>query len=282
MARTCTRRLRPTGGAFRAASHVPIATCRHASPSRAGPALCCSRRRALDHRRSLSSRRMSALRIERDGPLLRVTLAKPERRNAFDAELIAELTEAFAEVGDARAVLLSAEGPSFCAGADVEWQRASIDLSYEENVEDAVRLYRMLETIDACPAPVVARVQGYALGGGSGLVACSDIAIAAPDATFGFSEVKLGIIPAVISPFVLPKIGAHARRYFLTGERFDAETALLIGLVHELAADLDEAVERVVGELLTAGPDAVREAKALVRDRPPADELPQIAARRRT
>src|SRR5205814_3359268 len=113
---------------------------------------------------------------------------------------------------------------------DVEWQRAALDLTYDENVEDAFRLYRMLETIDRCPAPVVARIHGFALGGGAGLAACSDVAIAAQDAVFGFSEVKLGIIPAVISPFVLPKIGQHARRYFLTGERFDAQTALRIGL----------------------------------------------------
>jgi methylglutaconyl-CoA hydratase len=211
-----------------------------------------------------------------------VTITRPERRNAFDAGLIRELTGAFAEVGDARAVVLAGEGESFCAGADVEWQRASIDLSLDENVEDAMRLYRMCETIDTCPAPVVARVQGYALGGGSGLVACSDVAIAAPDATFGFSEVKLGIIPAVISPFVLPKIGAHARRYFLTGERFDAETALRIGLVHELAAELDDAVERIVGEILTAGPNAVREAKRLVHERPQGEETAQIAARLRS
>ena len=211
-----------------------------------------------------------------------MTITRPERRNAFDAALIRELTEAFADVGDARAVVLAGEGESFCAGADVEWQRASIDLSLEENVEDAMRLYRMCETIDRCPAPVVARVQGYALGGGSGLVACSDIAIAAPDATFGFSEVKLGIIPAVISPFVLPKIGAHARRYFLTGERFDAETALRIGLVHELAGNLDEAIERVVGEILTAGPNAVREAKRLIHDRPEGEDTADIAARLRS
>jgi len=221
---------------------------------------------------------VSGLRIERDGQVLRVTLAKPERRNAFDAELIAELHDAFADIGDARAVVLAGDGPSFCAGADVEWQRASIDLSYEENVEDALRLYRMCERVDRCPAPVVARVHGYALGGGSGLVACADIAVAARDATFGFSEVKLGIVPAVISPFVLPKIGAHARRYFLTGERFDAETALRIGLVHELAEDLDASIERVVGELLTSGPHAVLAAKQLVRDRPAGEETAQIAA----
>jgi methylglutaconyl-CoA hydratase len=224
---------------------------------------------------------VSGLRIERDGHVLQVTLARPDRRNAFDAELITALTEAFADVGDARAVLLAGEGQSFCAGADVEWQRSAIDLTYEENVEDALRLYRMCEAIDHCPAPVIARVQGYALGGGSGLVACADIALAAPDATFGFSEVKLGIIPAVISPFVLPKIGAHARRYFLTGERFGAEAALRIGLVHEVADDLDAAVERVLGELLSAAPGAVREAKMLIRERPGGEEAARIAARLR-
>ena len=225
---------------------------------------------------------MSALKVERDGHVLRVTLAKPERRNAFDAALIAELTEAFADVGDARAVVLSGEGPSFCAGADVEWQRASIDLSYDENVEDAMRLYRMLETIDSCPAPVVCCVHGYALGGGSGLVACADIAVAWPDAVFGFSEVRLGIIPAVISPFVLAKIGAGARRYFLTGERFDAETALRIRLVQEVSEDAGETAEALVRDILAGGPEAVREAKRLVHERPTGIETAHIAAARRT
>src|SRR2546430_1774030 len=224
---------------------------------------------------------MAALTIERDGQVLRVTLARPERRNAFDAALIAELTEAFTDIGDARVVVLAGAGKSFSAGADVDWQRAAVDLSFAENVEDALRLYRMCETIDLCPAPVVVRVHGYALGGGSGLVACADVAIAAPDAVFGFSEVKLGIIPAVISPFVLPKIGTHARRYFLTGERFDAEAALRIGLVHELADDLDRAVERVLAELLTSGPEAVRAAKRLIRERPFGEETAEIAARLR-
>src|SRR3989475_628938 len=219
---------------------------------------------------------MAALTIERNGHVLRITLARPERRNAFDAALIAELAEAFAHVGDARAVVLAGEGQSFCAGADVEWQRSAIDLSLDENAEDALRLYRMCETINHCPAPVIVRVHGYALGGGSGLVACADVAIAAPDAVFGFSEVKLGIIPAVISPFVLPKIGAHARRYFLTGERFDADTALRIGLVEEVAEDLNAAVDRVLSELLTSGPQAVREAKRLIRERPADAETAQI------
>jgi len=225
---------------------------------------------------------MRALRLERDGEVLRVTLSRPERRNAFDSALIAELTKAFADVGDARAVVLAGEGESFCAGADVEWQRAAIDLSFDENVEDAMRLYRMCDAIDRCPAPVVARVQGYALGGGSGLAACADVAIAARDAVFGFSEVKLGIVPAVISPFVLPKIGAHARRYFLTGERFDADTALRIGLVHEVVDELDAAVNRVLAELLASGPQAVREAKRLIRERPAGEETARIAAGLRT
>jgi methylglutaconyl-CoA hydratase len=226
---------------------------------------------------------MSALRIERDGPVLRVTMAKPERRNAFDAALIAELTEAFADVGDARVVVLAGEGPSFCAGADVEWQRSSIDLDYDENVKDAMRLCGMLETIDGCPAPVVAGVQGYALGGGSGLVTCADVVVAGEDAVFGFSEVRLGIIPAVISPFVLRRIGPGAtRRFFLTGERFDAAVALRIGLVHEVAADLDAAVERVVADLLDGGPEAVRAAKRLALERPEGMETARIAAERRT
>jgi methylglutaconyl-CoA hydratase len=227
---------------------------------------------------------MQALRVERDGDLLRVTMARPERRNAFDAGLIAELTEAFGAVGDGvRAVLLASEGESFSAGADVDWMRSSVELSYEENVADARRLRKMLETIDSCPAPVVARVHGHALGGGCGLVACSDIAIAAPDTQFAFSEVKLGIIPAVISPFALRKIGASAaRRYFVTGERFDAATALRIGLVHEVAADLDAGLAAIVGELRTAGPEAARRAKKLVLERPDGLGTERRIAQRRT
>src|SRR5690348_2918321 len=210
-------------------------------------------------------------------------MARPERRNAFDAALIDELAAAFADVGDVRAVVLSGDGPSFSAGADVEWMRSSVDLSYDENVSDALRLRAMLEAIDSCAAPVVARVQGHALGGGCGLVACCDIAIAEPTAQFAFSEVKLGIVPAVISPFALAKIGpGAARRYFVTGERFDAETALRIGLVHEVAGDLDAAVEHVVAELLSAGPQAARWAKRLVRERPDGPETARWIAERRT
>ena len=227
---------------------------------------------------------MSALRIERDGHVLRVTIDKPERRNAFDADLIRELTEAFADVGDdVRAVLLAGEGKSFSAGADVEWMRSSIELSYEENVADARRLRKMLETMNSCPAPVVARVHGHALGGGCGLVACADIVVSAPDTRFAFSEVKLGIIPAVISPFALAKIGpGAARRYFVTGEVFDAATALRIGLVHEVAEELDAAVARIVAELRTAGPEAARHAKKLVLERPDGLGTERRIAQRRT
>jgi methylglutaconyl-CoA hydratase len=224
---------------------------------------------------------MAALRIEQANEVLRVTLARPKQRNAFDAGLIRDLTDAFSDVGDdVRAVVLSGEGPSFCAGADVEWQRSSIDLTFEENVEDALRLHRMLAAVDACPAPLIARVQGYALGGGSGLVACADVVVAARDATFGFSEVRLGIIPAVISPFVFAKIGTGAARHlFVTGERFDAQTALRLGLVHELVEDLDASVEERVQAVLASGPQATRAAKKLALEGPDGgQELARIAA----
>ena len=225
----------------------------------------------------------AALRIERDDDVLRVTLARPESRNAFDAALIGELAQAFVDVGSARAVVLRGDGPSFCAGADVEWMRASADLTVEENVADANGLRRMLEAIDGCSAPVVAAVHGHALGGGIGLVACSDVVLAEQLTVFAFSEVKLGIVPAVISPFALRKIGeSAARRYFVTGERFNAETALRIGLVHEVTDDLDAAIEQILAELRTAGPRAARHAKRLVLERPEGPETAQRIAERRT
>jgi methylglutaconyl-CoA hydratase len=226
---------------------------------------------------------LTALRIEREPGVLRVAMARPERRNAFDAAVIDELAAAFADVGDARAVVLSGEGPSFSAGADVEWMRSSVDLSYDENVADALRLRAMLDAIDSCPAPVVGRVQGHALGGGCGLVACCDVVVAEPTAQFAFSEVKLGIVPAVISPFALAKIGTSAaRRYFVTGERFSAAEALRIGLIHEVTDDLDGAVERVVQELLSAGPEAARAAKELARAPQSAEETARGIAAHRT
>jgi methylglutaconyl-CoA hydratase len=210
-------------------------------------------------------------------------MTRPERRNAFDAALIAELTEAFADVGDVRVVVLAGEGASFSAGADVEWMRSSVELTEEENVQDALRLRAMLDAIDGCPAPVVARVHGHALGGGVGLVACCDIVIADPATEFAFSEVKLGIVPAVISPFALAKIGpSAARRLFVTGERFGADVALRIGLVHEVTRELDGAVDRILGELLSAGPAATRGAKELARAPLNADETARLIAAHRT
>ena len=217
------------------------------------------------------------LRVERDGASARVTLARPEVRNAFNAELIAELRAAFealaVEPPDAlRGVVLAGEGGVFCAGADVEWMRAAVALSVDDNERDAAAMQAMFAAIEDCPVPVVARVAGAALGGGMGLCAVADIVVATADATFGFSETKLGIIPAVISTFVLPKIGAsHARALFATGQRFDAERALRIGLVHEVVDDqpaLDARIGELLDELGSAGPEAARAAKALVRDLP--------------
>jgi methylglutaconyl-CoA hydratase len=202
--------------------------------------------------------------------IARVTLARPDVRNAFDAEVIERLHEIFSEItasDEVRVVVLAGEGRVFCGGADINWMRASLDLSYETNLGDAERMSDMYRAIDNCPKPVIGRIHGAALGGGAGLAAVCDVAIAAQDAIFGFTEVKLGIIPAVISPFVLAKIGAsHARALFLTGERFDAQRAKQIALVHEVVPveELDAAVNRSVLELFTAGPSAVRAAKLLV------------------
>ena len=218
------------------------------------------------------------LRVERDGPggvVARVTLARPEVHNAFNGHLIMELRRAFTRLADEppdrlRAVVLAGEGRSFCAGADVEWMRASLALSREDNEQDAMAMAQMFDAIDRCPAPVITRVHGAALGGGMGLCAVSDLVIAESGATFGFTETRLGILPAVISPFVIAKIGeSHARALFPSGRRFDAGRALRIGLVHELVeglAALDAAVESAIADLLAAGPTASRAAKAIVRE----------------
>ncbi len=218
---------------------------------------------------------MSGLRVERDGPFARVTLDRPEVRNAFDADLIRELRVTFEALGgegpDAlRGVVLAGAGSVFCAGADVDWMRSAAGMGIEENERDAAALHAMLAAVDACPTPIIARVQGAALGGGMGLCAVADVVVATAGATFGFTETKLGIIPAVISPFVLAKIGeSAARALFATGQRFDAERALRIGLVHEIVADeaaLDVRVAELLDELRSAGPTAARSAKALVRE----------------
>ncbi len=201
-----------------------------------------------------------------------VRLARPQVRNAFNAEVIAALTSAFERLGSdpaVRSIVLSGEGAAFCGGADVNWLRASLALTHTENVAEASAMSDMFRTIDRCGKPVVARVHGAALGGGAGLAAVCDIVVAAEGTLFGFTEVKLGIIPAVISPFVVAKIGAsNARALFLTGERFDARRAQAIGLVHEIVApgDLDAAVERVLSELRSAGPQAVAAAKQMIFD----------------
>ena len=222
---------------------------------------------------------MATVRVEREHSVLNITMARPDRRNAFNAEVIRELHEALDQVGDARAVRLAGEGPSFSAGAEVDWMRASVDLSHEENIADAERLQAMLSALDACPVPTIACVQGHAMGGGSGLVACCDIVITCPDTKFAFSETKLGLVPSTISPFVINKIGVSAaRRLFTTGEPFTAETALRIGLVHEIDSDLDGAAERVVREILSGGPQAVRRSKELVRTRPEGKATAELIA----
>ena len=203
--------------------------------------------------------------------IARVTLARPEVRNAFNASVIGELQAIFTRIAaadDVRAVVIAGEGKVFCGGADINWMRESLDLTFEQNAIDAERMSDMFRAIDNCPKPVIARIHGAALGGGCGLAAVCDIVISSEDAIYGFTEVKLGIIPAVISPFVLSKIGAsHGRALFLTGERFDADRALQIGLVHQVVplGDLDVAVDATIGEIRTAGPAATSAAKILVR-----------------
>ena len=218
------------------------------------------------------------VRLERTGPggvVARVTLARPEAHNAFDASLIAELRTTFAilarePAADLRAVVLAGDGPSFSAGADVAWMRAALKLDVEGNEQDAMAMADTFELIDTCPAPIVARVHGAALGGGAGLCAVSDVVIAESGTRFGFTETRLGILPAVISPFVIAKIGeSNARALFPGGRRFDATRAARIGLVHEIVEGeeaLDAAVDTAVADLLAAGPTAARAAKAVVRE----------------
>lgn len=218
------------------------------------------------------------VRLERTGPggvVARVTLARPEAHNAFDASLIAELRTTFATLArepaaDLRAVVLAGDGPSFSAGADIAWMRAAMQLDVESNEQDAMVMADTFELIDTCPVPVVARVHGAALGGGAGLCAVSDLVIAESGTRFGFTETRLGILPAVISPFVIAKIGeSYARALFPAGRRFDATRAARIGLVHEIVEGeeaLDAAVDAAVADLLAAGPTAARAAKAVVRE----------------
>lgn len=213
----------------------------------------------------------SALTIVRDGAVARLRMDRPDLHNAFDAALIAALTGALEQLGaDAtvRVVVLEGNGPSFSAGADLNWMRGMASAGEAANREDALALARLMRTLDELPKPTIARVHGAAFGGGVGLVACCDIAIGVPAARFGLTESRLGLLPAVISPYVIAAIGARqARRWFATGEMFDADRALRLGLLHEVVAEeeLDTAVQRQASHLLKAGPVAAAQAKALVR-----------------
>jgi len=213
---------------------------------------------------------MPTVTVSIDAGVAHVTLARPEVRNAFNADVIRELREIFTILSrddKVRAVVLSGEGKSFCGGADINWMRGALDLGFAGNQADAEHMSDMFRAIDRCSKPVIAKIHGAALGGGAGLAAVCDIVIADDEAIFGFTEVKLGIIPAVISPFVIAKIGvSNARALFLTGERFDAERALAIGLVHEVVTlyELDAVVDRKIAEIRSAGPQAVVAAKKLI------------------
>ena len=231
-----------------------------------------------------------SLAIEHQGPIGLVTLTRPERHNAFDDALIADLTQALREMEadeTVRVLVLSGAGKSFSAGADLNWMKRMAGFSKEENQRDAMGLGALMRTLAHLRKPTIARVHGAAYGGGVGLVACCDIAVAAQQATFSLSEVKLGLIPAVIAPYVVAAIGERqARRYFLTGERFDSGQAWRMGLVHELArdeAEMDDAIGEIIDALLQCGPVAQREAKELIRavaNRPVTSEAIQDTAER--
>lgn len=228
------------------------------------------------------------LRVGHGDAVATVALARPDARNALNAGLIGELTrciEELAEDDSVRVIVLTGEEDFFCAGADIGYMRDTASFSYEENLEDARRLAAMFGAVDGCPKPVVARVRGAAIGGGVGLVAAADVAVAEEEAVFAFSEVRLGLSPATIAPFVVCKIGfSQTRALFLTGERFDAARAREIGLIHEVAAgkDLDAAVQEKVAGLLAGGPEALAATKALLRELRDADsgEAAEITARR--
>jgi methylglutaconyl-CoA hydratase len=213
---------------------------------------------------------MSSLQQKTEGYVHTITLNRPEVRNAFNEEIIAELTDAFAQAGtrsDVRAVVLAAEGTAFCAGADLNWMRRMAQYTREENLADAVKLAHMLRAIYECPKPTIARVQGDVFAGGMGLVAVCDMAVCTESAQFCLSEVKLGLIPATISPYVIRAMGTRAaHRYFLTAERFNAQEAHSIGFVHEvIAADqLDAKIAELTQALLTASPDALHACKQLL------------------
>jgi methylglutaconyl-CoA hydratase len=204
--------------------------------------------------------------------IARITLNRPEVRNAFNDDLIAQLHQAFVDVGqrsDVRVVVLAAEGPAFCAGGDLNWMRAAADHTHEENLRDAGKLAQMLQAVANCPKPTIARIQGDVYAGGMGLVAACDMAVSVDSAQFCLSEVKIGLIPATISPYVIRAMGARAaQRYFLTAERFSAQEALRTGFVHEVVRpeNLDAAVDSLTRHLCSASPAALKACKQLVHD----------------
>ena len=218
---------------------------------------------------------MNRIRVQHDAHLIRIILSRPQARNAFDAESIREITEAFEKIAvgsssdaSARAVLMTGEGPSFCAGADLAYMKSMSQFTREENQADADRLFAMFEAVRSCPLPVIARVHGHVMGGALGLVACADIVLAEVGTQFAFSEVKLGIIPAVISPFVSQRmLPAYARRYMLSGELFDAEVARRAGLVAFVGDSTECNSEEAClsRAFAAAGPEAVKNTKALLR-----------------
>lgn len=229
---------------------------------------------------------MATLQVTESGPVIHVVLNRPDVRNAFNEALIGELTawaQGVGGQGSARVAVLSGAGKVFCAGADLMWMSKTVDYSAEENVRDARALAGMFQALNDMPIPLVGRIHGAALGGGAGLAAVCDVVVAADDAIFGFTEAKLGILPAVISPFAVAKIGqSAARALFLTGARFSAERAREIGLVHTVvpSGSIDAALETIVNELLTSGPEAIAGGKALIANianKPPA-EVAQLTA----
>jgi len=230
---------------------------------------------------------VTAVRLQTDERgIARLTVARPDRKNAFDAALIAELTAAVGRVDrSARAVVLQSEGDTFSAGADVEWMRGMADHSLDDNLADSKALAKMYRALYDLEMPLLARVQGAAIGGGAGLVAVADIAVASTEATFAFSETRLGILPAVVSPYVVRKIGpARATALFVTGSRIDARRAHEIGLVERVVerSDLDAAVGRVLDAIVSGGPKAVNAAKRLVREVEgrPLDEVAELTVKR--
>lgn len=212
----------------------------------------------------------STIDLSRSGAFATLTLARPDVHNAFDANMIAELRGAFEALAadDAvRVVIITGAGASFCAGGDVGWMQESAGWTLDQNIEDAQALASMFEAAWSLPKPLIGRINGVALGGGAGLVACCDLAVASETARFGFTEVKLGLLPAVIAQYVVPKIGvSHARALFVSGERFTAERAFEIGLIHAItgADELDAIVRALAGRMLSSGPEAAGAAKRLV------------------